>query len=49
MELLKAGIEIPEKCHCVKSVRIRTYSGQHFAAFGLNKEKYSVPLRVQSK
>ena len=25
------------KFHCVKSVRIRSYSGPHFPAFGLNK------------
>ena len=28
--------------HCVKSVRIRSYSGPHFPAFGLNTERYSV-------
>ena len=28
--------------HCVKSVCIRSYSGSHFPAFGLNTEKYSV-------
>ena len=32
--------------HCVKSVRIRSYSGPYFPAFGLNKEIYSVPLRI---
>ena len=36
------------KSHCVKSVRIRSYSGPHFPAFGLNKERYSVSLRIQS-
>ena len=35
--------------HCVKSVRIRSYSGPHFSAFGLNAERYSVSLRIQSK
>ena len=29
--------------HCVKSVRIRSYSGPHFPAFGLNR----VSLRIQ--
>ena len=29
-------------CHCVKSVRIRSYSGPHFPAFGLNTEYLSV-------
>ena len=28
--------------HCVKSVRIRSYSGPHFPAFGLNTERYSI-------
>ena len=35
--------------HCVKSVCIRSYSGLHFPAFGLNTEIYSVSLRIQSK
>ena len=30
-------------CHCMKSVRIRSYSGPHFPAFGL------VCLRIQVK
>ena len=28
--------------HCVKSSRIRSYSGPQFSAFGLNTERYSV-------
>ena len=28
--------------HCVKSVRIMSYSGPHFPAFGLNTERYFV-------
>ena len=28
--------------HCLKSVRIRSYSGLHFPAFGLNMERYGV-------
>ena len=35
--------------HCVKSVRIQSYSSPYFLAFGLNTQKYSVPLRIQSK
>ena len=35
--------------HCVKSVHIRGYSGPHFSAFGLNREKYGVFLRIQSE
>ena len=34
--------------HCVKSVRIRTYSGPHFPAFGLNTEIY-LSFRIQSQ
>ena len=29
-----------DSCHYVKSVRIRNYSGPHFAAFGLNTERH---------
>ena len=35
--------------HSVKSVHIRSYSGPYFPAFGLNTEKYSVSLRIQSE
>ena len=35
--------------HCVKSVRIRSYSGPHFPVFGLYTERYSISLRIQSK
>ena len=35
--------------YCVKSVRIRSYSGPHFPAFGLNSERYGVCLRIQFK
>ena len=35
--------------HCVKSVRIRSYSGPHFPVFGLNTKRYSVSLHIQSK
>ena len=30
--------------HCVKSVRIRSFSGPYFFAFGLNTERYEVNL-----
>ena len=36
-----------KKGHCVKSVRIRSFSGQYFPAFRLNTEGYGVPLRIQ--
>ena len=35
--------------HCVKSVRIRNYSGPHFSAFWLNRERYGLFLRIQSQ
>ena len=35
--------------HCVKSVRIRSFSGSYCPAFGLNTEINSVNLRIQSK
>ena len=35
--------------HCVKSVRIRSYSGPCFPTFGLNTERYWVSLRIQSE
>ena len=35
--------------HCVKSVNIRSFFGPHFPIFGLNTEKYSLSLRIQSE
>ena len=35
--------------HSVKSVRIWSYSGPHFLAFGLNTERYSIYLRIQAE
>ena len=32
--------------HCVKSVRIRSFSGSYFPAFGLNTERYGVSLCI---
>ena len=34
--------------HCVKSIRIRSFSGPYFLTFAMNTEKYSVSLRIQS-
>ena len=34
-------------CHCVKSVRIQSYSGKHFLWLYLNTERYFVSLRIQ--
>ena len=41
--------KIRETCHCVKSVLIRSFSGPYFLAFGLNTERYSVSLHIQSE
>ena len=35
--------------NCVKSVRIRSYSGPNFAAFGLNTERYGVSLSIRTE
>ena len=35
--------------HYIKSFRIRSYSGSYSPAFGLNTERYGVPLQIQSK
>ena len=35
--------------HCVKSVRDGSHSGPNFSAFGLNTERYSVSLCIQSE
>ena len=32
--------------HCMKSVRIRSFSGPYFSAFELNPEIYGVSLRI---
>ena len=34
---------------CLKSVRIRSFSGPYFPPFGLNTERYSVSLRIHFK
>ena len=35
--------------HCGKSVRIRSFSGPYFPAFGLNTERSEVSLCIQSE
>ena len=47
-----ATVAISKSCistHCLKSVRIRGYSGPHFPAFGVNTEGYDVSLRIESE
>ena len=41
--------ELPHELHCVKSVSIRSFSGPYFPAFGLNIERHSVSLHIQSR
>ena len=41
--------EFSKTGHCVKTVLIRSYSGPHFPAIGLNTEIYGVSLRIQSE
>ena len=33
--------------YCVKSVRIRSYAGLYFPAFGLNTERYEYSVRMR--
>ena len=47
--ILTITASLDEVKQCVKSVRIRRFSGQYFPAFGLNTERYRVSLRIQPK
>ena len=47
--LLSLMLTNVERNHCVKSVRIRSYSGSHFPAFGLNNSEYGHFLRSELK
>ena len=35
--------------HCVKTIRVWSFSGPHFPIFGLNTERYPVSLGIQSE
>ena len=35
--------------HCVKRVRTRSFSGPYFRAFGMNTERYSPYVRIESE
>ena len=35
--------------HCVNSVRIRSFSGPDYSAFGLNTKRCSIFFRIHSK
>ena len=41
--------KIMEHIHCMKIVRIWSLPSPHFPAFGLNTERYSASLRIQSE
>ena len=43
------SIILIRKIHFVKTVGIRSYSRPCLPAFGLNTERYSISLRIQSK
>ena len=45
----KLDLEQVNPHYCAKSVRIRSFSGQYFPAFGLNTERYQVSPRIQYK
>ena len=48
--LLVASDLTPLDVHCVKNVRVQSFSGRHFPAFGLNTERsLVVSLCIQSK
>ena len=44
-----SNVSILHPFHCVKSVRIQSYSGLHFPTIGPNTKRYSVSLRTQSE
>ena len=49
MPSFEVFVAVSTDVHCVKSVRIPSYSGLYFPAFGLNREKYGVSLGIQSE
>ena len=45
MRVAKLILCFSSNLHCVKRVRIRSYSGPYFPAFGLNNSEYGLFLR----
>ena len=43
---VNTGMEF-HQIHCVQSVRIRSYSGPYFSAFGQNTERYPYSVRMR--
>ena len=41
--------QIVTNTRCLKSVRIRSFSGPYFPIFGLNTERYCASFRIQSE
>ena len=47
---VKENLIVPmEQNHCLKSVRIWSFFGPYFPAFGLNTERYAASLHIQSE
>ena len=40
---------IKQNCHCVKNVRVRSFSGPYFSTFGLSTERRGVSHHIQSE
>ena len=47
--LISNFLILEDVIHCVKTIRIWSYSGPQFPAFGLKMEKCRVSLRIQSE
>ena len=49
LHLLILYYQLSLETHCVKSVRLQSYSGPYFPAFALNTERYGVYVCIQSE
>ena len=47
-EIIKFNVREVKFLHCVKSVRIRSYSGPYFPAFGLNTGKMRTRITLNT-
>ena len=47
VEFEKKDMYLTKYSHCVKIIRIRSFSGLYFPAFELNTERYSVSVRIK--
>ena len=48
LSILLLCFDIVTKYHCLKNVRIQSFSGPYFPVFRLNTERHDVSLRIQS-